>query len=266
MLAWVRPAAASGPPVPRAPIRAFLKEHVHTDSSCRCWINLECAWSPSQNWHLKYRHLLIERQRSMHSVSEKQKLWRERFPNHFVDDFSNVHQNSKHNGKRRSFLSAERNKLTTPQSKPGQETPECPARRSASLVPKATPASVATVPTSTQSPPTYSSKDVSKTKKHLPQLKILLRQSGFQKLFVSSIKIDFWEMSNAISEQKRLKDATCLTCVYSLNTWKPGPRTDFSWHPQHFGQIKTSLDNNRNLFTSKVGWEYKKKCVKVPCK
>lgn len=127
------------------------------------------------------------------------------------------------------------------------------------------PASVSTVPTSAQSPPICSSKDVSKTKKRLPQLKILLRQSGFQKLFVSSIKIDFWEMSNAVSELKRLRDATCLICIYSLNTWKPGPRIDFSWHPRHFRQIKTSLDNNQNLLTSKVGWEFKK-ISEVPCK
>lgn len=60
----------------QAPPHAILKKHVHTASSYRCWIKLERASSPSQNRHSKYRPLLIEKQKSMHSVLKQQKLWR----------------------------------------------------------------------------------------------------------------------------------------------------------------------------------------------
>lgn len=43
-----------------------FKKHVHTAPSNRCWIKLERASSPSQNWHLKYRHLLTKKQKSMY--------------------------------------------------------------------------------------------------------------------------------------------------------------------------------------------------------
>lgn len=39
-------------------------------------------------------------------------------------------------------------------------------------------------------------------------------------VLVSSVKNAFWEMSTATSELKLLSDTTCLTFVYSLNTWK----------------------------------------------
>lgn len=67
-------------------------------------------------------------------------------------------------------------------------------------------------------------------------------RSGFQKCLVSSVKNGFREMFNAISELKLVSKMACLTSIYFLNTWKPSPRTNFSWHPWHLWEIKTSSE------------------------
>lgn len=67
-------------------------------------------------------------------------------------------------------------------------------------------------------------------------------QSGFQKCLVSSVKNGFWEMFNAISELKLVSKTACLPSIYFLNTWKPSPRTNFSWHPWHLWEVKTSSE------------------------
>ena len=88
-------------------------------------------------------------------------------------------------------------------------------------------------------------------------------QSGFQKFLVSSVKNGFWEMSNAISELKLVSKMTCLTFIYFLNTWKPNPRTNFSWHPWHLWEIKTSLEWMTETYPPQGLVARSKKYVKV---
>ncbi|XP_008689494.1 UPF0711 protein C18orf21 homolog isoform X1 [Ursus maritimus] len=98
----------------------------------------------------------------------------------------------KHHGKSRSFLSALKSSPTTPTSKLSLKTPERKTPSSANLSHTCgskgkSPALIFRTPISGQSTPTCSSKNVSKTKKHFSQLKMLLSQSESQK----NSKLDF---------------------------------------------------------------------------
>lgn len=99
----------------------------------------------------------------------------------------------KHHGKSRNFLSALKSNPTTPTRKLSLKTPERKTRSSANMNHDMSgsrgksPALIFRTPTSGQSTPTCSSKNVSKTKKHYSQLKVLLSQSDSQK----SPKVDF---------------------------------------------------------------------------
>ncbi|KAM5218108.1 UPF0711 protein C18orf21 homolog isoform 1-T1 [Hipposideros larvatus] len=99
----------------------------------------------------------------------------------------------KHHGKSRSFLSALKSNPTTPTRKLSLKTPERKTRSSANMNHDMSgsrgksPALIFRTPTSGQSTPTCFSKNVSKTKKHYSQLKVLLSQSDSQK----SPKVDF---------------------------------------------------------------------------
>lgn len=99
----------------------------------------------------------------------------------------------KHHGKSRSFLSALKSNPTTPTRKLSLQTPERKTRSSANMNHDMSgsrgksPALIFRTPTSGQSTPTCFSKNVSKTKKHYSQLKVLLSQSDSQK----SPKVDF---------------------------------------------------------------------------
>ncbi|KAM5304119.1 UPF0711 protein C18orf21 homolog isoform 1-T1 [Glossophaga mutica] len=99
----------------------------------------------------------------------------------------------KHHGKSRSFLSALKSNPTTPASKPSPKTPERKTLSSANLNHRLSgskgksPALIFRTPTSGQSTPTCFSKNVTKTKKHFSQLKMLLSQSESKK----NSKVDF---------------------------------------------------------------------------
>ncbi|XP_066102913.1 UPF0711 protein C18orf21 homolog isoform X1 [Saccopteryx bilineata] len=99
----------------------------------------------------------------------------------------------KHPGKSRSFLSALKSSPTSPVSKLSLKTPERKTPSSANLNHSMSasrgrsPALICRTPTSGQSTPTCSSKNVKKTKKHFSQLKMLLSQSESQK----NSKVDF---------------------------------------------------------------------------
>ncbi|KAM6218267.1 UPF0711 protein C18orf21 homolog [Rhynchocyon petersi] len=98
----------------------------------------------------------------------------------------------KHHGKSRSFLSSLKSDPNTPKSTlkaPERKTPSSASRKSTSFGSKGqSPALTFRTPTSGQSTPTFfSSKNMSKTKKHFSQLKLLLSQQESQK----SPKMDF---------------------------------------------------------------------------
>nr|XP_014684846.2 UPF0711 protein C18orf21 homolog isoform X1 [Equus asinus] len=99
----------------------------------------------------------------------------------------------KHHGKSRSVLSALKSNSTTPTSKLSLKTPERKTLSSTNLIrgmsgsKDKSPALIFRTPTSGQSTPTCSAKNVSKTKKHFSQLKMLLSQSESQK----NPKVDF---------------------------------------------------------------------------
>ncbi|XP_006150584.1 UPF0711 protein C18orf21 homolog isoform X1 [Tupaia chinensis] len=99
----------------------------------------------------------------------------------------------KHHGKSRSFLAAQKSNPATPASKLSLKTPERKTPSSGNLnhdmsgFKGKSPASIFRTPTSGQSIPSCSSKNVSKTKKHFSQLKMLLSQSESQQ----NPKVDF---------------------------------------------------------------------------
>ncbi|XP_057556672.1 UPF0711 protein C18orf21 homolog isoform X1 [Hippopotamus amphibius kiboko] len=99
----------------------------------------------------------------------------------------------KHHGKSRSFLSALKSNPTTPVSKLSLKTPERKTLSSSKLNHDTSgskgksPALIFRTPTSGQSTPICSSKNVRKTKKHFSQLKMLLSQSESEK----NPKVDF---------------------------------------------------------------------------
>ncbi|KAK1337752.1 hypothetical protein QTO34_002385 [Cnephaeus nilssonii] len=99
----------------------------------------------------------------------------------------------KHHGKSRSFLSALRSNPATPLRKLSLKTPERKSLGSANLNHRVSgskgksPTLTFRTPTSGQSTPTCSSKNVNRTKKHFSQLKMLLSQSESKK----NSKVDF---------------------------------------------------------------------------
>ncbi|KAF6087455.1 hypothetical protein HJG60_001714 [Phyllostomus discolor] len=99
----------------------------------------------------------------------------------------------KHHGKSRSFLSTLKSNPATPVSKPNLKTPEGKNLSSANLNHRLSgsrgksPVLIFRTPTSGQSTPSCSSKNVTKTKKHFSQLKMLLSQSESKK----NSKVDF---------------------------------------------------------------------------
>ncbi|XP_024619922.1 UPF0711 protein C18orf21 homolog isoform X1 [Neophocaena asiaeorientalis asiaeorientalis] len=99
----------------------------------------------------------------------------------------------KHHGKSRSFLSTLKSNPTTPASKLSLKTPERKTLSSAKLnhdmsgSKAKSPALIFRTAKSGQSTPICSSKNVSKTKKHFSQLKMLLSQSESEK----NPKVDF---------------------------------------------------------------------------
>lgn len=115
----------------------------------------------------------------MHSIFKKQTLPRgTRLSNYFVDDLSNAHRCRKHDGKRGCLLPAMRSSSAdiTPRRRPISPplSPESGCRGES-------PPPISRPPPSAQSAPTCSAKDVSRTKKHFSQLKMLLSQKEFRK-------------------------------------------------------------------------------------
>ncbi|XP_043828166.1 UPF0711 protein C18orf21 homolog isoform X2 [Dromiciops gliroides] len=98
----------------------------------------------------------------------------------------------KYNGKSRSFLAEMKNNLSTPTNKSGMKTPDIKASGSAKKKKKSfssnnsgsrnnSPALIFRTPTSGQSTPGSSSKSLSKMKRHLSQLKMMLNSEESQK-------------------------------------------------------------------------------------
>ncbi|XP_068932035.1 UPF0711 protein C18orf21 homolog isoform X2 [Petaurus breviceps papuanus] len=98
----------------------------------------------------------------------------------------------RYNGKSRSFLAEMKNNLSTPKIKPGMKTPDIKASGSTKKKKKSfssskpdskdnSPALIFRTPTSGQSTPGSSSKSLSKMKRHLSQLKMMLNSEESHK-------------------------------------------------------------------------------------
>ena len=118
----------------------------------------------------------------MYSIFQKHKLPRgTRLSNYLVDNLSNAHQSRKRNGKRSCCLPAIRNDSAKIKPSRRPQSPPLSALSAESGRKGESPLPVPRTPTSAQSAPTCSTKDVSKTKEHLSQLKMLLSQKEFRK-------------------------------------------------------------------------------------
>lgn len=125
IIAWARP-TPSGPTVPSHTDKSIFEEACPSCFHLQVLDKSGMCLAPKPK--LTPEILVSGEAKSTHSVFKKQKFFLRgtKSPKPFFDDISSVHQNSKHYGQRKSFLSAMRNNSTTTKMKPRQQTPESP--------------------------------------------------------------------------------------------------------------------------------------------